>query len=76
MPGPDLEIRWGPGHPDPYKRGGEVGGGLQKLIVLNVLKVAELKWFKMLVVYNPQSVNTQHTTRRKGKIAAKADCNH
>ena len=52
------------------------GGGLQKLIVLNVLKVAELKWFKMLVVYNPQSVNTQHTTRRKGKIAAKADCNH
>ena len=74
MPGPDLEIRWGPGHPDPYKRGG--GGGLQKLIVLNVLKVAELKWFKMLVVYNPQSVNTQHTTRRKGKIAAKADCNH
>ena len=71
MPDPDVEIRWGPGHPE-----GGGGGGLQKLIVLNVLKVAELKWFKMLVVYNPQSVNTQHTTRRKGKIAAKADCNH
>ena len=26
----------------------------------------------MLIVYNPQSVNTQHTTHRKGKIGAKA----
>ena len=34
------------------------------------------RWFKMLSMYNPQSVNTQHTTRRKGKIDAKANCNH
>ena len=30
----------------------------------------------VLIMYNPQSVNTQHTTHREGKIAAKANCNH
>ena len=30
----------------------------------------------MLIMYNPQSVNTQHTTHRKGKIDAKANCNY
>ena len=34
------------------------------------------RWFKMLIMYNPQSVNTQHTTHRKGKIDAKANCNY
>ena len=29
VPYPDLEIRRGPGHPDPYVTGGE-GSGLQK----------------------------------------------
>ena len=29
----------------------------------------------MLIMYNPQSVNTQHTTHRKGKIDAKVNCN-
>ena len=30
----------------------------------------------VLIMYNPQSVNAQHTTHRKGKIDAKANCNH
>ena len=30
----------------------------------------------MLIMYNPQSVKTQQTTHRKGKIDAKANCNH
>ena len=30
----------------------------------------------VLIMYNPQSVNTQHTTHRKGKIDVKANCNH
>ena len=30
----------------------------------------------MLIMNNPQSVNTQHTTHRKGKRDAKANCNH
>ena len=30
----------------------------------------------MLIMYNPHSVNTQHTAHRKGKIDAKANCNH
>ena len=30
----------------------------------------------MLIMCNPQSANTQHTTHRKGKIDAKANCNH
>ena len=30
----------------------------------------------MLIMYNLQSVNTQHTTHRKGKIDAKANCSH
>ena len=30
----------------------------------------------MFIMCNPQSVNTQHTTHRKRKIDAKANCNH
>ena len=30
----------------------------------------------MFNMYNPQSVNTQHTTHRKKKIDAKPNCNH
>ena len=30
----------------------------------------------VLIMHNPQSVNTQHTTHRKGKIDAKVNCNH
>ena len=30
----------------------------------------------MFIMYNPQSVNTQHTTHRRRKIDAKANCNH